>query len=91
MFGINCSAYAVDKVSAVIPMEFLAEREELEREVALQTYHVIGVEEYSVNVESSILIDTTRIQNSIKFDFTCYNFPVVGLVGYEDFSIPYRG
>jgi hypothetical protein len=55
-------------------MEFLAEREELEREVALQIYHVIGVEEYSVNVESSILIDTTRIQNSIKFDFTCYNF-----------------
>jgi hypothetical protein len=28
-------------------MEFLVEREELEREVALQTYHVIGVEEYS--------------------------------------------
>jgi hypothetical protein len=28
-------------------MEFLAEREELEREDALQTYHVIGVEEYS--------------------------------------------
>jgi hypothetical protein len=32
---------------AVIPMEFLAEREELEREAALQTYHVIGVEEDS--------------------------------------------
>jgi hypothetical protein len=28
-------------------MEFLAEREELEREIALQTYHVIGVEEHS--------------------------------------------
>jgi hypothetical protein len=28
-------------------MEFLAEREELKREVALQTYHVIGVEEDS--------------------------------------------
>jgi hypothetical protein len=28
-------------------MEFLAEREQLEREVALQTYHVIEVEEYS--------------------------------------------
>jgi hypothetical protein len=40
--GLSCI-----KVSAVIPMEFLAEREELEREVALQTYHVIGVEEYS--------------------------------------------
>jgi hypothetical protein len=26
-------------------MEFLAVREELEREIALQTYHVIGVEE----------------------------------------------
>jgi hypothetical protein len=34
-------------LSAVILMEFLAEREELEREAALQTYHVIGVEEDS--------------------------------------------
>jgi hypothetical protein len=28
-------------------MEFLAVRDELEREIALQTYHVFGVEEYS--------------------------------------------
>jgi hypothetical protein len=28
-------------------MEFLAVREELEREIALQTYHVFGVEKYS--------------------------------------------
>jgi hypothetical protein len=28
-------------------MEFLAEREDLEREAALQTYHVIGVDENS--------------------------------------------
>jgi hypothetical protein len=34
-------------VSAVIPIDFIAEREELERVAALQTYHVIGVEEDS--------------------------------------------
>jgi hypothetical protein len=52
-------------------MEFLAEREELEREAALQTYHVIGVEEDSTSIQnngSDIIIPFCRLS------ITCDSF-----------------
>jgi hypothetical protein len=44
----------------------------------------------NVNLVSNDISVSHRLP-SAKGVFTCYNFPVVSFVGYEDFSIPYRG